>query len=150
MLPYVALIDLPPDPAAALKRVMHPDHGASHLFVGHVRNLNDGKAVEAVTYEAHRALALKAMSEIVDEAMQSFGPGLGISLEHALGTLKVGEISILIATSHAHRDSVYRSSRMIIEAFKERVPIFKREHYVSGQAAWLEGTSLNQDVTTAP
>jgi molybdopterin synthase catalytic subunit len=121
-------------------------HGAEILFLGVVRNINLGRAVEAVAYDAFAPLAEKTLAEIADEARAKFAGTSGVPLHaviyHRTGKLKVGEVSLAIAVSSRHRDEAYEASRYIIEEIKERAPIWKKEFYTDGESDWLKGHAL--------
>ena len=114
-----------------------PADGAACLFVGVVRNENQGRSVERLEYEAYEEMALPLMEEIVAETRRRF-PVTGVRLVHRLGDLQVGEASVAIATNSPHRDEAFDACRFAIDALKARVPIWKKEHYADG-TAWLEG-----------
>ena len=59
---------------------------------------------------------------------------------HRVGTLEIGEASVAIVAAHAHRAQAMDATREVIEALKQRVPIWKREHYLSGDREWLDPT----------
>ncbi|MBI4925459.1 MAG: molybdenum cofactor biosynthesis protein MoaE [Bdellovibrio sp.] len=122
-------------------------HGAQLFFLGVVRNNNNGKKVRAVSYDVHRELASKVFQEICQEVYNSNvskkpESNINILLIHRVGTLQVGECSVLIAVGAPHRDEVYRISRHIIEELKTRAPIWKKEHYEDGESEWLKGHEL--------
>lgn len=119
------------------------DCGAEILFIGTVRNCNDGRAVEAVKYDGHIQLGLKTLNELCLEVQSKWGSALNIWIEHRLGVLKVGEESLLIHVSSPHRDAAYQASRYMIEQVKLRLPVWKEEIYCEGDKAWLAGNSLN-------
>ncbi len=117
--------------------------GASLLFTGVVREQNEGRPVEGMSYTAHEALAEKALTQICQEAEEKFAIE-SCHILHRLGALKLGEISVAIAVHSAHRDAAYKASRWAIEALKARVPIFKQEFYTDGPAQYLDGQTLDQ------
>lgn len=117
--------------------------GASLLFTGTVREHNQGRAVHGMAYSAHEALAEKALGEICQQACEQFAIA-DCQIIHRLGELKLGEISVAIIVSSAHRDAAYAASRFAIEALKARVPIFKQEFYCDGEARYLDGQTLDQ------
>src|SRR4051812_7105531 len=102
----VAVVTDAIDPAAVLAEVASPAHGASLLFVGTVREVNDGKPVDGMDYTAYVAMAEREMASIANEAMEKFGDA-AVVIVHRIGTLAVGEASVAIATAHAHRDEAY-------------------------------------------
>jgi molybdopterin synthase catalytic subunit len=122
-------------------------HGALSIFLGTVRNSNDGRPVNGIDYSAYDAMALAEMSRILDEVSERF-PGVAVSLEHRLGTLRVGDISVAVACAHAHRAPALDANRYVIEELKRRVPIWKREHYLDGTSEWVD--PLRHPVEVAP
>jgi len=134
-----ALVDHPLDAAALLAEVADVGSGASTLFVGTVRRTNQGRPVTGIDYSAYEPMALREMTTIVEEAAAKFGT-MHIVLEHRLGTLTLGDASIIIAVSHERRGAALDAQRYVIEEVKLRVPIFKREHYTDGERAWVDNT----------
>jgi molybdopterin synthase catalytic subunit len=136
------------DGAGALKSLSangaNAGHGAEILFLGVVRDINMGKTVTAVAYDAFGPLAEKTLTEIASEAKIKWGQDLQVVIHHRTGTLKVGEASLAIAVSSRHRDESYQASRYIIEEIKERAPIWKKEFYLDGETEWLKGHALCQ------
>ena len=117
-------------------------NGAQVLFFGTVRNHNDGKAVHGVSYFAHKSLAERAFIDICNEALEKWGQETNIAILHRIGRLGVGQISIAIAVGSPHRREAYQVSRYLIEQLKIRAPIWKKEHYESGESEWLQGHAL--------
>lgn len=116
--------------------------GAEILFIGTVRNNNDGRAVTAVTYDGHVALGNNTLNELCADTQSKWGHDLNLWVEHRLGTLKVTEESLLIHVSSPHRDAAYQASRYLIEQIKLRLPVWKEEIYVEGDKSWLAGQTL--------
>jgi molybdopterin synthase catalytic subunit len=143
-----SLVTVPIDPAAVLREVESTAHGASILFVGTVRDVNDGKAVGGMDYSAYAAMAEQEMGAIADEATKKFS-GTSVVIVHRTGELAIGDASVVIATSHAHRDEAYAASRYVIEELKARVPIWKREHYTDGTREWIDPTARESHVETS-
>jgi Molybdopterin converting factor, large subunit len=111
-------------------------NGATSLFVGTVRSSNDGKEVLMIEYSAYDEMAEKEMELIVGEAAERFGVRQ-IAVEHRLGELAIGEASVAIATAHPRRSPAIDSMRYVIEQLKQRVPIWKLEHYADGSRNWV-------------
>lgn len=130
-------MDHPLDPTALLAEVADVGSGASTIFVGTVRRNNQGRAVTGIDYSAYAPMAEAEMQRIAEEAVARFGTA-HIVIEHRLGTLTLGEASIAIAVSHERRAAAMDAQRYVIEEFKARVPIWKREHYVDGDRAWVD------------
>jgi molybdopterin synthase catalytic subunit len=143
-----ALVDRPIDAADLIAEVARNSNGATVLFVGTVRETNQGRAVTGMEYTAYRSMAECEMAEILREASQRFSTR-DIVLEHRLGTLELGEASVAIAVAHPHRGLAYDASRYIIEQLKKRVPIWKLEHYIDGSRVWVGAGNAQPEPTTA-
>lgn len=128
----------PIDTAALLAGSARPADGAALLFLGIVRNHNEGRAVAQLEYEAYAPMAEAEMERIAAEAADRWSTG-AISIVHRVGLLDVGEPSVAIVVAAPHRGDVYEASRYVIEELKKRVPIWKREGYVDGPSEWLRG-----------
>ncbi|HEX6629853.1 MAG TPA: molybdenum cofactor biosynthesis protein MoaE [Gemmatimonadaceae bacterium] len=122
-----------------LARVASDAHGAAALFLGTVREVNAGRPVSGLEYSAYEPMAEREMACIVDEARSTFGVER-IALEHRLGALSLGEVSVGVAVAHAHRAPALDAMRFVIEELKRRVPIWKREHYLDGTREWVDPT----------
>ena len=134
-----ALVTHPLDPAAALAEVARVSNGATVLFVGTVRDVNDGRPVTGMEYSAYAEMAELELAAIAREARERFGTP-NIVIEHRVGTLELGEASVVIACAHAHRAQAFDAARHVIEELKRRVPIWKREHYADGTREWVDPT----------
>src|SRR6185437_11683412 len=121
------------DVAALLAEVASASHGATVLFVGTVRDVNDDRAVTGIDYTAYVPMAEREMQRILREAAERFGTDAAV-IEHRVGHLALGDASVAIAVAHARRAQAYAASRYILEALKQRVPIWKRE-WVTQQGA---------------
>lgn len=128
----------PIDTAALLAGCTSPEDGAALLFVGIVRNHNDGRSVGHLSYDSYAEMAERVLEEIVEEAESRWSVG-GIAVVHRIGRLEIGETSVAIAVAAPHRGEAYEASRYIIEELKKRAPIWKREGYVDGDSEWLGG-----------
>ena len=117
--------------------------GASLIFVGTVRKINENKKVKGITYDSHDAMVIKSFKEIYNETNRKLKiKDKAVYIEHAKGYLKLGEISIIIAVACPHRVEAYKLSRYIIEEIKKRSPIWKKEHYKGSKSEWLKGTVI--------
>ena len=135
-----ALVSRPLDPAALLREVSGNANGAVILFVGTVREVNDGRAVTGIDYSAYAPMAERELAAIATEAARAHGTG-DVVIEHRIGTLALGEASVAIAVAHPHRGAAYDASRYVIEQLKQRVPIWKREAYTDGSREWVSAGS---------
>ena len=121
---------------SVLPLVAAPENGAAVLFLGVVRNHNEGRSVASVNYEAYREMAEQVLRDIAHEAAAKIAPA-SIAAVHRFGELGVGEVSIAIAASTPHRAEAFDACRYVIEEVKKRLSVWKQEHYVEGEAAWL-------------
>lgn len=128
----------PIDPAAVLARVGAAADGATVLFLGTVRDHNDGRAVTGVCYRAYEEMAVKALAGIAREAAGRLGTDR-IAMVHRVGNLEIGEVSVAIAASSPHRAESFDVVRYVLEQIKQRVPVWKRERYAEGDSRWLDG-----------
>ncbi len=128
----------PIDPCALLRGCATDTDGAVILFVGVVRNRNDGRDVGHLDYQAYPPMAESTLREIVAEAREKWATG-EMAVTHRYGRLEIGEVSVAIAVAAPHRGDAYAASRYIIEELKQRVPIWKREGYLDGESEWLRG-----------
>ena len=133
--PLVRLVDHPIDVAGLLET--SPGDGAACLFVGVVRNENDGRQVERLEYEAYEEMAVPLMKEIAAETKRRF-PVTEVRLVHRVGRLAIGETSVAVAVASPHRAEAFEACRFAIDELKATVPIWKKEYYADG-TAWLEG-----------
>jgi len=121
-------------------------YGASIIFNGTVRNINENKEVIGITYDSHDELVLKSFEKIYQETTEKLKiPDKVVFIEHIKGYVGLGEISIIIAVACKHRDEAYVLSRYIIEEIKKRSPIWKKEHYKNDQSEWLKGNSIKNE-----
>lgn len=134
---HVALVQTPIDVARLHARVAAPGMGATSCFLGTVRNVNDGRAVQGIEYTAYEEMAQRELAAIVSEA-ERLAPGVQVAVEHRLGELSLGDVSVAIVVAHARRAPALDACRYVIEELKKRVPIWKREHYADGSRAWVD------------
>jgi len=123
------------DPRFTESLVAHPGAGAIATFIGTVRDNGRGRAVTHLEYEAYAPAAELTMTQIGDEIRERWGIDQ-VAIVHRVGSLAVGEASVVISVASAHRDAAFDACRYAIERIKEIVPIWKKEHYADG-AAWL-------------
>jgi adenylyltransferase/sulfurtransferase len=113
-----------------------PTAGGYASFEGWVRNHNEGHAVTRLEYEAFEALANKEGERIVNEAIEKFGV-VKAACVHRIGSLAIGELAVWVGVSSRHRAEAFAACRYIIDEVKHRVPIWKKEHYVTGDSGWV-------------
>ena len=121
-------------------------YGASIIFNGTVRNINENKEVIGMTYDTHDELVIKSFEEIYNEASEKLKIiDKAVFIEHIKGYVGLGETSIIIAVACKHRDQAYLLSRYIIEEIKKRSPIWKKEHYKNQESEWLKGNPIKNE-----
>lgn len=126
------------DVAAAATEVRRDGDGAVALFLGTVRNVNAGKPVLFLEYEAYPGMAEREMERIAAESIARFGV-TRVTIVHRVGRVEIGEASVAIAVAAGHRAAAMDACRFVIDTLKSTVPIWKREHFADG-AVWIEGT----------
>ena len=139
MTPVARLHRDPIDPMSLVRAVSGASRGAVLLFLGVVRDVNDGREVSGIEYSAYEPMAARELSDIAHAAEARFESS-AVAIEHRLGSLALEEVSVGIAVAHPHRAIAYDASRWIIEELKRRVPIWKQEQYRDGQREWVDPT----------
>lgn len=132
---WVELRDAPIDASEVMAQVAHAGAGAIDLFIGLVRDRNDGKPVVRLEYQAYAPMAVAEMRRICEEVEIAF-PGVRVAVAHRTGSLAVGEVAVVCAASSVHRGEAFAACRKLIDEIKHRVPIWKREHGPEG-AYWV-------------
>jgi molybdopterin synthase catalytic subunit len=131
-----AVSNTPIDVAAVRKAVADNSCGALAVFEGWIRDHNEGQAVVRLEYEVYRPVAEKEGARIIDEALEKFGVSHALCI-HREGLLELGEIAVIVCVSSPHRGEAFEACRYIIDETKTRLPIWKKEHYVTGGSEWV-------------
>jgi molybdopterin synthase catalytic subunit len=131
------LVREPIRPQELVESIKAPEDGALVIFDGFVRNNFRGKRTLYLEYEAYEAMALEKMREIGAQIREKHSVRR-IAIVHRLGRLDIGETSVWIAVSSAHRAAAFDACRYAIDTLKRTVPIWKKEYFVGG-AVWDEG-----------
>ncbi|KAG5922360.1 hypothetical protein E4U61_005353 [Claviceps capensis] len=132
---HVALTTNLLNPQATMDKVRSPAAGAIVLFAGTTRDNFAGKPVKDLQYTAYNQLALRTMLAIAKDMLSKHGLK-GIAMIHRLGTVPIGEESILIAVSSPHRQAAWRAGEEALEECKARVEVWKREHFEGEEGVW--------------
>jgi MoaE-MoaD fusion protein len=143
----VAIVTGVIDTAALLKSVKGPEDGAAVVFEGIVRNHTRGRRTLYLDYEAYEEMALKQMEELTERALSQFKIR-DVVIVHRIGRLEIGETSVLIVVSSAHRAAAFDACRWLIDTLKRTVPIWKKEHFEDG-AVWSDGEPFPDDISSA-
>lgn len=123
--------------AVVAEEMRGDEDGAVATFDGCVRNHSRGRATLYLEYEAYERMALEKMKEIAGQAHQRFAIDR-VAMVHRLGRLEIGETSVFIAVSAAHRGAAFDACRFAIDTLKKTVPIWKKEFFADG-AVWADG-----------
>jgi len=126
----------PLDIAALRAELTDPSCGGFATFEGWVRNHNEGQPVTRLEYEAFVPLAVREGERVITEARELLGIHNSLCV-HRLGALELGEVAVWVGATAAHRDEAFRACRYIIDEVKHRLPIWKKEHYASGDSGWV-------------
>jgi len=135
----VSVGDRPIDAGALVAEVARPDSGGTVLFLGTVRDHSEGKVgVTHLEYEVYASQVEPKITEIVSEAGARW-PILAVAVEHRSGRVDLGEASVGVAVSCAHRADAFAAARHIIDELKQRAPIWKKEFWPGG-SEWSQGS----------
>ena len=105
-------------------------------FEGWVRDQNEGHCVTRLEYEAFEELAVKEGERIVADALRRFPVKHALCI-HRVGTLALSDMAVWVGVSSAHRGEAFDACRFLIDEVKRRLPIWKKEHYQSGDSGWV-------------
>ena len=134
----VRLVDLRETPLDVAEVVAALDDDASGgltLFVGRVRDHDGGKGVDGLDYSAHPT-ALEKMREICEQVAEKYDVH-GIAAVHRVGSLAIGDIAVIVATTTSHRGEAFDASRTLIDTLKAEVPIWKHQRFADGSDEWV-------------
>lgn len=126
----------PLSPDAIAAEVDDPGAGGIVIFSGVVRNETGGRPVKVLEYEAHAPMAEAKMREIGEAVRAQWGGVKRVAILHRIGRLEIGESSVLIAVSAAHRQDAFDACRYAIDTLKRTVPVWKKEHFEDGEV-WV-------------
>ncbi len=129
------IVSVPIDAAAVTAAVADPTTGATCTFIGTTRDHNDGRQVSELEYEAYPEMALAEMRKIGDAALRRW-PVTKVAIVHRIGVVPIGEASVVIAVSSAHRVAAFEACHFAIDRLKEVVPIWKKERFDGGEL-WI-------------
>lgn len=139
----------PIDVAALLAETADPACGAAAVFLGTVREHNDGRPVDGMTYDAHVTMAAKVLRELEATVLERFDVRQ-CRIVHRVGPLALEEDSVAVVVRSPHRAASFEAARYAIDTLKQTVPIWKEEHYTDGSRRHLDGTPLTPDDPESP
>jgi molybdopterin synthase catalytic subunit len=131
----IELTDQPIDVQTVVTGVQSPAAGAVVLFLGTVREFTGGVQTQFLEYTAYPDMALAQLQLLEQEARERFAL-MDLRMVHRTGRLELGEVSVAIAVSTAHRAAAFAAGQWLIDNLKQRVPIWKKEHYADGREEW--------------
>lgn len=134
----VRLLDLresPLDVSEVVTALEDPRAGGLTLFVGLVRDHDGGRGVDGLDYSAHPS-ALERLREVADRVAEQHDV-LGVAAVHRTGTLAIGDVAVVVATTSVHRDEAFRASRTLIDTLKAEVPVWKHQRFDDGGDEWV-------------
>ena len=123
------------DVSQVTARVSAPEHGGICCFVGTVRNHNRGRSVRYLEYEAYPEMAEAKLDEIGQEIVARWKVS-DVAIVHRVGRLEIGDVSVVIALSAAHRRDLFAACQYAIDRLKEVVPVWKKEVFKGGEE-WM-------------
>jgi molybdopterin converting factor subunit 1 len=132
------LVLLGPEPIDLNRLIAHvsgPDAGAIATFTGTVRETGRDRDVLDLEYEAYAGMAEREIARIARMVVAEHGC-LRAAVWHRTGVVAVGEASVAIAVSSAHRAAAFAACKQAIDTLKITVPIWKKERYADG-AVWI-------------
>ena len=127
----------PISPAALLAEVASPECGGTCLFLGTVRDGPEDGGVTGIEYSAYEPMAVAELDRIRAEAVKRW-PGARIAVRHRLGLVATEDASIGIAVAAPHREAAFATCRYVIEAVKQRLPVWKKELRADGTMLWVD------------
>ena len=130
-----------------LSKIKRPDDGATVTFEGIVRNHTRGRRTIHLDYEAYEDMALKQLEALSTQALGQFQIR-DVAIVHRLGRLAIGETSVLIVVTSAHRGPAFEACRWLIDSLKRTVPIWKKEFFEDG-AVWADGEPFPTEIPRA-
>ena len=133
---FYQITEQPFSEAALTRVVAHPEAGGIVAFSGVVRNETGGRRVKFLEYEAHAPMAEAKMREIGAMVRARWPSVKRVAMVHRVGRLEIGEASIVIAVSAAHRREAFEACHFAIDRLKETVPVWKKEHFEDGEV-WV-------------
>jgi len=129
------LRDTPLDVAEVVAALEDDASGGLTLFVGRVRDHDGGKGVTGLDYSAHPT-ALAKLTEVCERVAAEHHVH-GVAAVHRVGSLGIGDIAVVVATTSSHRGEAFTASRALIDTLKAEVPIWKHQRFGDGTEEWV-------------
>ena len=133
----IEITDQALDPAGVLQQVASRQAGAAVLFLGTAREFTGNRRTASLEYECYGEMARQKLAELEADARRRW-PLLGCAIVHRIGRVELGEASVVIAVSAAHRQAAFADGQWLIDTLKQVVPIWKRENWADGTSEWVQ------------
>jgi len=124
------------DTESVLRAAGSPNAGAIVLFLGTTREFTRGRQTASLEYECYPEMARQKLAQLEAEARRRW-PLEGCVIVHRVGHLEIGEASVAVAVSTAHRHAAFEAGQWLIDTLKELVPIWKKENWTDGESQWV-------------
>ena len=132
----IELVSGPIDTQQVLAHVASPEAGAVVLFLGTTRQFTAGRETASLDYECYHDMALAKLAELEAEARTRWQI-VHCTIVHRTGHVAIGEASVAVAVSTAHRAAAFEAGQWLIDTLKEVVPIWKKENWSDGTSQWV-------------
>lgn len=132
----IQLVTTPIDTQSVLAQVASSEAGAVVLFLGTTREFTDGRQTASLDYECYHDMALAKLAELDAQARAKW-PIVHCAIVHRVGHVPLGEASVAVAVSTAHRGAAFEAGQWLIDTLKEVVPIWKKENWADGTSEWV-------------
>jgi molybdopterin synthase catalytic subunit len=143
---YIQLVDSSIDVESLRDTINHPDVGAHGWFVGVTRRTTGDRTTDSLSYEAHRPMAIVSLEKLAAAAIEKFSL-CRLVIVHRLGEVPVGEASVVVGCSSAHRRQTFEALAWVMDTLKRETPIWKRETYADGSTEWVHPNVNSIDQT---
>jgi len=140
---FFSIVDTAIEPDDLRRHLDDSSCGGYASFEGWVRNHSEGHEVHRLEYEVYESLAVTEGTRILHEAVARFDVS-NTACVHRTGALEIGDLAVWVGVSSSHRDEAFLACRYIIDEVKTRLPIWKKEHYVSGDSGWVNCERCSQ------
>lgn len=132
----IAITDQPIDHARLTERVRSTRAGAVCTFLGTTREVTGDRRTDHLDYEAYAGMAEKTLADLEAKARQRWSL-VEVAIEHRVGRVELGEISVVVAVSAPHRKEAFEACQWLMDTIKEVVPIWKKETWADGSEEWV-------------
>jgi molybdopterin synthase catalytic subunit len=133
------------------RQVDDGSNGAIVLMSGMVRDSTDGQPVAYLEYQAYEPMAIRVFAQITAEIHTRWTDITHVAIQHRVGKLQIGEISVVVAVGSPHRGEAFAACQYAIDTLKHQAPIWKKEHWSDGASSWVNiGACETEDNSDKP